>query len=77
MNWGKGLNRKRSKFGEWLDDMGITQNEFAKLANINKDTITKACGDNTWIPGAITTRKIMKVVKEVDPSKRSSDFWEI
>lgn len=73
--WGK----SRSRFGKWLDSHREEYNqlEFGEAAGVSKDTITKACSDDSFIPSAIVMRKVMAVVKRIDPGKRSSDFWDV
>lgn len=73
--WGK----KRSKFGKWMDEEQeeYNQNEFAKAAGISADTMVTACSKDDWIPSAIVMKKIMAIVRKVDPGKRSSDFWDV
>lgn len=72
--WGK----QRSKFGKWMDNQDeYNQREFGEVSGVSKDTITKACSDPDYVPSSIVIKKIMKIVKEINPHKRSSDFWDI
>jgi len=72
-----GLGKQRSKLGKWIDKRGIKQEWLIKQAKVSKGTVTSACGDPDYIPGGKTMQKIIKALREVDPSVSASDFWEI
>lgn len=72
--WGK----PRSKFGKWMDSQDeYNQREFSEASGVSQDTITKACNDPDYIPSSIVIKKIMQIVREITPNKRSSDFWDV
>lgn len=72
--WG---GKPRSRFGKWLDDKGITQEWVVKKTKISRNTISKIASDKEYSPNLATIKKIMKIVKEVDPNANSNDFFDI
>ncbi|MBY0214771.1 MULTISPECIES: helix-turn-helix domain-containing protein [Priestia] len=75
MFWWK--NPKRSKFGKWLDNEGVTQVEFAEDSKVSIRTIWKLCNDKTYIPSAAVLKKVMNNARKIDRSIRSNDFFDI
>lgn len=65
-------------FGEWFeyDQEEYNKNEFAVAADISRVTIITACNDRGWIPSQTVMKKIMDVVKRIDPNKKASHFWD-
>ena len=70
-----GLGKPRSKLGEWLDRNGKSQRWLAAEANISEDTATRVCSDAGYIPGNATKRKILGVIRGIDPNAKHDDFW--
>lgn len=70
-----GLGKPRSKLGRWLDRRGLTQRWLAKEAKISEDTATRVCSDAKYIPGNTTKRKILSVIRRINPNVRHDDFW--
>lgn len=70
-----GLGKPRSKVGEWLDSKGKTQKWLVSKANISEDTATRVCSDQNYIPGNSTKKKVLCVIREIDPGKQHDDFW--
>ena len=73
MGWGK----KRSKFGRWLDSTGTEQEEFINLSKVSRNTVSKLCNDNTYIPGTKVMKKVMDAVRKIDKKKSMHDFFDI
>ncbi|WP_342047976.1 helix-turn-helix transcriptional regulator [Bacillus sp. OTU530] len=74
------LQRKfRTKLKMWLDRNGITQKEFAKFAEIDESTVSKACKNKDYTPNTNVMKKILAAIRKVDHSHtyRSTDFWDI
>lgn len=63
----------------WFDDEQdeYNQKEFSIESGVSDETIYTARTNVDWIPSANVMRKIMRVVKELDPEMRASDFWDI
>lgn len=72
-----GLGKRRTALGKWLDSTSYSQEDLAKASGVNRDTVSKSCNDIDYIPSAIVMRKIMTVVKKIDPGKRGSHFWDV
>lgn len=72
-----GLGKRRSKLGEWLDRRGIKQEWVADKSGIGRTTVSNACGDDDYIPSGSTIQKIIKALREVDPSVRADNFWDM
>ena len=75
MPWWK--NPKRSKFGKWLDRNGVNQKDFAKDSNVSRATISKLCNDKNYVPSANVLKKVMKLSRTIDKSKKTDDFFNI
>lgn len=72
-----GLGKKRSKLGRWLDRKGIKQEWVAEKGGVGRTTVSNACGDDQYIPSGSTMKKIIKALREIDPSIRADQFWDI
>ena len=72
-----GLGKPRSKLGKWMDRRGIKQDWLIKTGGLSKGTVTSACNDESYIPSGTVMQKIIKALREVDPSVKATDFWEI
>ncbi|QPC47093.1 helix-turn-helix domain-containing protein [Mangrovibacillus cuniculi] len=71
--WG---GKPRSRLGKFLDKRGISQNWLAKEAKVNKNTISDLSSGKRE-PSLATIKKIMKVIREVDPKAKADDFFDI
>ncbi|WP_339820550.1 helix-turn-helix transcriptional regulator [Paenibacillus sp. FSL R7-0216] len=72
-----GLGKKRSLLGKWLDKSGYNQEDLVKISKVSRNTISKACSDPDYIPSPQVAKKILKALREVDPSVRADQFWEL
>lgn len=72
-----GLGKPRSKVGRHLDRYGYTQEEFRKAAQINKDTASKLCRDESYVPGSVIMRKVMTFIRVDEPGARAEDYFDI
>ncbi|MCM3165108.1 helix-turn-helix transcriptional regulator [Metabacillus litoralis] len=73
-----GLGKKRSKLGKWLDKRGISQTWLAKRSGVNRNTINSlTSGESDREPNARTIKKILKALREIDPTVKSDDFFDI
>lgn len=72
-----GLGKPRTKLGKWLDSRGIKQEWLIKKSRLGRNTITWACGDKDYFPSGKTIQKIIKALREVDPSVRADHFWDL
>jgi predicted transcriptional regulator len=72
-----GMGKPRSKLGKWIDQKGLEQQDLAKIANVSKNTVTKACSDTNYIPRQDVMKKLLKAIRKVDPHLKMSDFWDM
>ncbi|KKX53282.1 MULTISPECIES: hypothetical protein [Brevibacillus] len=72
-----GLGKKRSRLGKFLDERGIKQQWLANEAKLNKKTISQLATDDDYIPAGQTMRKVLQVLRRVDPKVKQDDFWSI
>lgn len=72
-----GLGKPRTELGKWIDRKGITQEELSKRAKINRDTASAACSRKGYIPSPTVIKKILKALREVDPSVKADKFWDM
>jgi predicted transcriptional regulator len=73
-----GLGKKRSELGKWLDKRGVSQTWLAKKSGVNRNTINElAAGDTDRSPTTRTIKKIVKALREIDPSVKSDDFFDM
>lgn len=72
-----GIRKKRSLLGKWLDKSGYNQEDLVKISKVSRNTISKACSDPDYIPSPQVAKKILKALREVDPSVRADQFWEL
>jgi transcriptional regulator with XRE-family HTH domain len=76
--FGSGLGKKRSKFGKWLDSKGISQQWISQKSGVGRTTVSNLTkGDEEHTPNAKTIKKLMKAINEIDPNKKSSDFFDL
>lgn len=71
------INPSRSKLGRFLDKKGYSQSKLARQTGLNKNTITKVFIDSTYIPSGQTIKRIMNVLKNIDPNSKAEDFFDI
>jgi hypothetical protein len=70
--WGK----PRSKFGKFLDSNGIQQERVREIARLNKDTVSRVCNDDNYLPSGRTMKALIDAVKKITGKNvNSNDFW--
>lgn len=67
----------RSPFGKWLDNNDISQQVVSLKSGVADATISNLASGKTKKPSRLTLRKLMKAIKEIDPSCRPGDFWDV
>lgn len=70
-----GLGKHRTKLGGWLDDNDWSQEDLTNDSGLNRDTVSKACSDDDYLPSGKTMGKILGSVRKVDEDKDADDFW--
>ncbi|NDI34663.1 helix-turn-helix domain-containing protein [Chengkuizengella sediminis] len=71
-----GLGKNRSDLGKYLDRDGLTQDWLKEETGLNKNTVGDLCSGNRS-PNARTMGKIIKALRERDPSVRADQFWDL
>jgi hypothetical protein len=69
------LGKKRTKFGKYLDRNGIEQQDVQAESKINKNTMTKMCNDEDYIPRRSTGNRVIKALRKLGHDAAESDFW--
>jgi hypothetical protein len=76
MAHGIGLGRTRTQVGKFLDVNGLTQGWLERHTGISQPTMTRICGDVTYLPSIKMQILIVRVLQdEVDPHVDMSNFW--
>ncbi|WLR44497.1 XRE family transcriptional regulator (plasmid) [Bacillus carboniphilus] len=70
--------KRRSPLQKFLDVHGIPKKYLIQKSGLSKNTI----GDLTAVepkhtPTAKTIKKIMRVIKEIDPKAKADDFFDL
>lgn len=72
-----GLGKKRSRLGKWLDQHGLNQEALVKEAKVSRNTVSKACLDDNFVPSPTVMKKILNAVRKIDPNVNVNKFWDI
>ncbi|MDP5276351.1 helix-turn-helix domain-containing protein [Chengkuizengella axinellae] len=72
-----GLGKTRTKLGKWIDKRGIKQEWLVNKTKLSRNTISWVCSDTNYTPGLRSVQKITKALREVDPSVRADQFWDL
>jgi predicted transcriptional regulator len=70
-----GFFKQRSSLGRFLDKHRITQEEFARMSGVNRNTISKVCNQSASKPNMKNADKIIKAARNIDPNKNFDDFF--
>lgn len=72
-----GLGKPQSKVGKFIARNGYTIQDLSKASKVNRNTVGKICSDSSYLPTANTIKKIMKAIRQIDPSAKTDDFFDI
>ena len=72
-----GIGKKRTKFGKWIDSKGIKQQWVSQKSGVSRGTISQLAIDDERVPTYRNCQKIIKALKEIDPSVNASKFWDL
>lgn len=72
-----GLGKQRSKFGKWVDNTGIKQNDIAKSSSVGRTTISDMCSDKEHIPKISTWVKVQKALNRMGYEVEREDFFNL
>ena len=70
-----GLGKRRSRFGKWIDERGISQQEVMERSGVSRGTIGKLVSDDTYQPNMRTANRIIKALRQYDTEISAEDFW--
>lgn len=78
----RGLGKKRSKLGQFIDSHHIdgrrlTQEWLVDQSKVSRETISRLCSDADKIPTGTTMKKILQALRKVDPNVNQNDFWSM
>ncbi|GMK47665.1 hypothetical protein PghCCS26_47950 [Paenibacillus glycanilyticus] len=73
------LGKKRSKFGAFIDEHGISQEALCQATGLNKKTLSRICNEDDASLRAITRQALIEAVRKLTGNKRvkESDFWDV
>ncbi|MDF2791843.1 MAG: family transcriptional regulator [Neobacillus sp.] len=70
------LGKRRSKFGKFLDNNEISQQEIVEKSGVSRGTISRICQDNLNVPKLKNAQRIIKAVREISGKNVDyDDFW--
>lgn len=72
-----GLGKQRSKFGKFLDENRIMQEEIAKDSGVNRNTISRLTKSNDNRPSMKNGSKIIKMLRREGYKVDYEDFWGV
>jgi transcriptional regulator with XRE-family HTH domain len=72
-----GIGKPRSKLGKWIDRNGLEQQDLVKAAKVSKNTVSRACNEIDYVPRQDVMKKLLKAIRQVNPSAKMSDFWDM
>jgi putative transcriptional regulator len=70
-----GLGKPRSKFGQWIDRKGISQEWIVKNCGVDKNTVTKLCGNSDYKPNGSTRGRVITGLQKKGYNVYEDDFW--
>jgi len=68
---------QKSKLGKYLMNKGYNQTEIVKVTKMDRKTVSKIYNDSNYIPSGTTIKKIMNVLKKIDPKLKVEDFFNL
>lgn len=71
------LGKPRSKFGRWVDKVGLTQEEIARKANVGRTTVSNMCKDPNYSPRISTWVKVERALRSLGYSVKREDFFDV
>ncbi|HER2169483.1 TPA: helix-turn-helix transcriptional regulator, partial [Streptococcus pyogenes] len=69
-----GLGKKRSKFGRFLDQNAITQQEISKVSGVNRNSISRITQSDENKPSMKNASKLIKALKKAGYNVDYDDF---
>jgi transcriptional regulator with XRE-family HTH domain len=72
-----GLGKKRSKFGKFLDQNSISQQDLSKQSGVNRNSISRLTQSDNHRPSMKNGQKIIKTLKKEGYKVDFDDFWSM
>jgi DNA-binding XRE family transcriptional regulator len=72
-----GLGKKKSKFGKFLDQNSITQQDLSKQSGVNRNSISRLTQSDEHRPSMKNGQKIIKTLKKEGYKVDYEDFWSM
>ncbi|MDP5275255.1 helix-turn-helix domain-containing protein [Chengkuizengella axinellae] len=72
-----GLGKPRSNFGKWIDRKGLKQQWISNKSGVSHGTISQLAINDDRVPTYRNAQKIIKALREVDPSVKADQFWDL
>ena len=78
VNWFR-LGKKRSRFGDFLDENDLTQQDVVKESGVSRGTISRLCKpENEDGPTMKNAKKIIKALRKLTNKEVDyDDFWSM
>lgn len=74
---GSGLGKKRSRFGVFIDQNSISQQDLAERSGVSKSTISRLCHPDGYEPSMKNGVRIIRTLKEAGYDVDFNDFWSL
>jgi putative transcriptional regulator len=72
-----GLGKKRSRFGNFIDQNSISQQILASKSGVSKSTISRLCHPDEFQPSMKNGVRIINTLKEAGFKVSYEDFWDL
>lgn len=70
------IGKKRSKYGQFLDNHKIMQERIREETGLNKDTLTKACNNEDYKPRGSVAKLLLDAARKLSGENvTKKDFW--
>ncbi|WP_376745682.1 helix-turn-helix transcriptional regulator [Paenibacillus sedimenti] len=56
---------------------GYSQEKLSQLSGVSRNTVSTLCSNTEYVPSGSIMQKILKALREVDPSVRADQFWDL
>ncbi|WP_019244552.1 MULTISPECIES: helix-turn-helix domain-containing protein [Bacillus] len=71
------LGKKRSKFGKFLDNNSISQQDLSRESGVSKSTISRLCQPEDFEPNMNTAKKVINTLRKLGHKVDYDDFWSM
>ncbi len=72
-----GLGKTETEVKKFLKRHGKTQQWLCTAAQINKDTATKLCTDESYYPAPSVARRVLKALRLLEPHVNEGQLWRM